>query len=53
MRTSKDPLAPLRCWKELFLGERSQRSKKQDRQARSRQMPAGVMPAAAHVGVVE
>jgi hypothetical protein len=23
MRTSKDPLAPIRNWKELFLGERN------------------------------
>jgi hypothetical protein len=28
MRVSKDPLEPLRCWKELFLGERTFKSRK-------------------------
>ena len=27
MRISKDPMEPLRCWKELFLGERALRTK--------------------------
>ena len=36
MRTSKDPMEPLRCWKELLLGERAFRSKKLSRLLRRR-----------------
>jgi hypothetical protein len=53
MRVSKDPMAPLQCWKELLFGDRSVRSKKQARQSRERHLSAGVIPVAAHVGVVE
>ena len=28
MRVSKDPMEPLRCWKELFFGERVIKAKK-------------------------
>lgn len=28
MQISKDPMAPLRTWKELFLGERALKSKR-------------------------
>jgi len=31
MRVSKEPLEPLRCWKELFLGERAFKMKKVSR----------------------
>jgi hypothetical protein len=35
MQTSKDPLAPLRCWKELLLGERALKAKTEARAPRS------------------
>ena len=31
MRTSNDPLAPLRSWKELFLGHRAGKNRKDRR----------------------
>lgn len=34
MKTSRDPLQPLRCWKELFLGERAFKSQKDTREQR-------------------
>ena len=34
MQTSKDPMAPLRTWKELFLGERAFKPKRSERQRR-------------------
>ena len=33
MRVSKEPMEPLRCWKELWLGERASRPKKTVRSA--------------------
>lgn len=36
MRVSRDPLEPLRSWKELFLGERAFRPKKLPRSLRRR-----------------
>jgi hypothetical protein len=35
MRVSKEPLAPLRSWKEFFLGERALRLKKAHRAQRT------------------
>jgi hypothetical protein len=34
MQTTKDPLAPLRTWKELFFGDRSLKSKRLSRPRR-------------------
>ena len=34
MQTSRDPMAPLRTWKELFLGERALKSKRANRPRR-------------------
>ena len=34
MQTSRDPMAPLRTWKELFLGERALKPKRSERQRR-------------------
>ena len=34
MQTSKDPMAPLRTWKELFLGERAFKAKRSERPRR-------------------
>jgi hypothetical protein len=36
MRISKDPMEPLRCWKELLFGERAFRVKKPSRLTRRR-----------------
>lgn len=53
MRTSKDPMEPLRSWKELLMGDRAFRQKKASRQLRSRQSSPSIMSVAAHVGVGE
>jgi hypothetical protein len=34
MQTSRDPMAPLRTWKELFLGERAAKNKRSSRPRR-------------------
>ena len=53
MRTSKDPMEPLRSWKELLMGDRAFRQKKASRQLRSRQSSHSMMAVGVHVGVGE
>jgi hypothetical protein len=54
MRTSKDPMEPLRSWKELLMGDRAFRQKKASRQLRSRQSsPSSILSVGVHVGVGE
>jgi hypothetical protein len=50
MRVSREPLAPLRSWKELFLGARALRQKKANR---GRRMDSTGTLQVAHVGVGE
>ncbi len=53
MRVSKDPMEPLRCWKELFLGERAFRTKKSSRFHRRRHSHATMLGNSSHVVVGE
>jgi hypothetical protein len=50
MRVSREPLAPLRSWKELLLGARVPRPKKSER---VRRPESGVLLQTAQVGVGE
>ena len=50
MRVSREPLTPLRSWKELFLGTRAQRPKKSER---VRRPESSLLLQTAHVGVGE
>ena len=47
MKISRDPLEPLRCWKELLLGERAFKGKKASRNRR-REFAEPLATAAAH-----
>ena len=48
MRVSKDPMEPLRCWKELLVGERAFRAKKALRFFRRRCTSDNLVASAAH-----
>ena len=49
MRVSRDPMEPLRCWKELFFGEKAFRPKKTGRLNRRRVSGHVLMSGSSHV----
>ncbi len=48
MRVSKEPMEPLRSWKDLFFGEWTSKTKKQTRQLRRRCENTGLVSNTAH-----
>jgi hypothetical protein len=53
MRTSKDPMEPLRCWKELLVGERAFRPKRTTRFVSRRNARPGILAGIIQVAVGE
>ena len=51
MRVSKDPMEPLRCWKELFFGERG--GSRPKKVSRLRRRSSGNILSATHAAVGE